>query len=99
MGREYRVLSKLHSAYPMAPEVLLYCDDESILGSPFYLMERIRGIIIRRDPPAGLPFTADTARRLSESFVDNLSRLHGLDYRAIGLGDTRASHRATSRGR
>ncbi|MGD1211509.1 MAG: phosphotransferase family protein [Candidatus Acidiferrales bacterium] len=86
MGREYRVLSKLHSAYPMAPKVLLYCDDESILGSPFYLMERIRGIIIRRDPPAGLPFAAETARRLSESFVDNLSRLHGLDYTAIGLG-------------
>jgi len=85
MGREYRVLSKLHSAYPMAPKVLLYCDDESVLGSPFYLMERIRGIIIRRDPPTGLPFTAETARRVSQSFVDNLSRLHGLDYTAIGL--------------
>lgn len=85
MGREYRVLSKLHSVYPIAPKVLLYCDDESILGSPFYLMERIRGIIIRRDPPTGLPFTAETARRLGESFIDNLSRLHGLDYAAIGL--------------
>lgn len=85
MSREYRVLSKLHSAYPLAPKVLLYCDDESILGSPFYLMERIRGLIIRRDPPAGLPFATETARRLSESFVDNLSRLHGLDYAAIGL--------------
>jgi aminoglycoside phosphotransferase (APT) family kinase protein len=85
MGREYRVLSKLHSAYPMAPKVLLYCDDESVLGSPFYLMERIRGIIIRRDPPTGLPFAAETARRVSQSFVDNLSRLHGLDYTAIGL--------------
>ena len=85
MGREYRVLSKLHSAYPLAPKVLLYCDDDSILGAPFYLMERIRGIIIRRDPPTGLPFTAATARRLGESFVDNLSRLHGLDYVAVGL--------------
>jgi aminoglycoside phosphotransferase (APT) family kinase protein len=85
MGREYRVLSKLHSAYPVAPKVLLYCDDESVLGSPFYLMERIRGIIIRRDPPTGLPFATETARRVSESFVDNLSRLHGLDYTAIGL--------------
>ena len=87
MGREYRVLSKLHPAYPAAPKVVLYCDDESVLGSPFYLMEPIRGIIIRRDPPAALPFTAETARRLSESFVDNLARLHGLDYAAIGLGD------------
>ena len=87
MGREYRVLSKLHPAYSAAPKVLLYCDDESVLGSPFYLMERIRGIILRRDPPAGLEFTAETARRLSESFIDNLALLHGLDYPAIGLGD------------
>jgi aminoglycoside phosphotransferase (APT) family kinase protein len=87
MGREYRVLSKLHSAFPAAPKVLLYCDDLSIIGSPFYLMEPIRGIIIRRDPPAGLPFTAQTARRLSESFVDNLALLHRSDYVAIGLGD------------
>ena len=85
MGREYRVLSKLHSAYALAPKVLLYCDDESALGFPFYLMERIPGIIIRRDPPAGLPFTPETARRLSESFVDNLARLQALDYAAIGL--------------
>lgn len=87
MGREYRVLSKVHPAYPAAPKVLLYCDDESILGSPFYVMDPILGIIIRRDPPAGLPFTAETARRLSESFIDNLARLHALDYAAIGLAD------------
>jgi aminoglycoside phosphotransferase (APT) family kinase protein len=87
MGREYRVLSKLHSAYPPAPKVLLYCDDPSVLGSPFYLMEPVHGVIIRRDPPAGLEFTAQTARRLSEAFVDNLARLHALDYVAVGLGD------------
>jgi aminoglycoside phosphotransferase (APT) family kinase protein len=87
MGREYRVLSKLHAAYAPAPKALLYCDDDSILGAPFYLMEPIAGVIIRRDPPVGLPFTADIARRLSESFVDNLARLHGLDYAAVGLSD------------
>ena len=87
MGREYRVLSKLHSAYPAAPKVLLYCGDESILGSPFYVMEPIRGIIIRRDPPPALSFMTETARRLSESLIDNLARLHALDYVAIGLGD------------
>ena len=87
MGREFRVLSKVHPAYPAAPKVLLYCDDESVLGAAFYLMEPIRGVILRRDPPAGLPFPAETARRLSESFMDNLARLHALDYAAIGLGD------------
>jgi aminoglycoside phosphotransferase (APT) family kinase protein len=87
MGREFRVLSKLHSAYLQAPHVLLFCDDVSILGSPFYLTEPIWGIILRKDPPGGLNFSPDTARRLAESFLDNLARLHGLDSEAIGLGD------------
>jgi aminoglycoside phosphotransferase (APT) family kinase protein len=87
MGREYRVLSKLHTTYPLAPKALLYCDDLSILNAPFYLMEPIRGMIVRRDPPPGVPFPPETARRLSEAFLDSLARLHGLDYAAIGLGD------------
>jgi aminoglycoside phosphotransferase (APT) family kinase protein len=85
MSREYRVLSKLHAAYPPAPEVLLYCEDESIIGAPFYLMEPVHGIIIRRDPPPAMEFSAETARRLSEAFVANLAELHRLDYNAIGL--------------
>jgi len=87
MGREFRVLSKLHNAYPLAPAVLLYCDDETVVGAPFYLMDQLHGIILRRDPPPGLEFSPQTARRLSESFIDNLARLHGLDYPAIGLAE------------
>jgi aminoglycoside phosphotransferase (APT) family kinase protein len=87
MGREFRVLSKLHCAYPQAPEVLLYCEDTSVLGAPFYLMTPIHGVIIRRNPPEGLEFNVETARRLSESFVENLARLHSLNYHDIGLGD------------
>jgi aminoglycoside phosphotransferase (APT) family kinase protein len=87
MAREFRVLSKLHTAYPVAPKALLYCDDLSILHAPFYLMEPIRGMILRREPPHGVPFPPETARRLSEVFLDNLARLHCLDYAAIGLAD------------
>jgi len=87
MGREFRVLSRLHSVYDPAPAVLYYCEDDSILGAPFYLMEPIRGIILRRDPPPGLHFPREKARRLSESFVENLALLHSLDYAAIGLAD------------
>lgn len=86
MGREYRVLSRLHSVYP-APRALLYCDDAEVLGAPFYLMERIHGIILRRKMPAGLQISAEKARQLDESFIDALARLHSLDYAAIGLGD------------
>ncbi len=87
MGREFHVLSKLHAAYPLAPKALLYCDDESVLGAPFYAMEPISGIILRRDPPRGLAFSAETARRVCESLIDSLARLHSLDYAAIGLAD------------
>ena len=87
MAREYRVLSKLPDVYPAAPQAILYCDDLSILGAPFYLMERIHGVIIRRDPPSGRPFPPKTARDLSEAFLDNLARLHRVDYAAIGLAD------------
>lgn len=87
MGREFHVLSKLHDTYPPAPKVLLYCDDDSILGAPFYLMEPISGIILRRDPPPGLPFEPKTARQLCESFIDNLARLHNIDYASVGLAD------------
>jgi aminoglycoside phosphotransferase (APT) family kinase protein len=87
MGREYHVLSKLHDAYPPAPKVLLYCDDSSILGAPFYLMDPINGIILRKDPPSGLPFTPDTAQTLCASFIDNLAHLHSIDFAAVGLAD------------
>jgi aminoglycoside phosphotransferase (APT) family kinase protein len=87
MGREFRVLSRLHSVYAPAPAVLFYCDDESFLGAPFYLMERVHGVILRRDPPSGLDFPSEKARRLSECFVENLALLHSLDYAAVGLAD------------
>jgi aminoglycoside phosphotransferase (APT) family kinase protein len=87
MSREFRVLSKLYEAYPLAPRALLYCDDQAILGVPFYLMERIRGVILRRDPPPDVSFSPKKAQRLSEAFLDNLARLHCVDYAAIGLGD------------
>jgi aminoglycoside phosphotransferase (APT) family kinase protein len=87
MNREFRVLSKLHAVYPPAPEVFLFCDDVSILGVPFYLMAPIRGVILRRDPPPGLPFSPATARAVCESFIDNLAWLHSIDYATIGLAD------------
>jgi aminoglycoside phosphotransferase (APT) family kinase protein len=86
MGREFRVLDKLHSSYP-APKPLLHCTDDSILGAPFYIMERVRGIVLRRDLPKELNITPEIARRLSESFIDNLAALHQLDYTALGLAD------------
>jgi|SRR5580658_7449265 aminoglycoside phosphotransferase (APT) family kinase protein len=87
MSREFRVLSKLDSAYSPAPRALFYCDDNGIIGAAFYVMEPIRGVILRRKLPPGLDFSAEEARRLSESFIENLIRLHRVDYASAGLSD------------
>src|ERR1700704_5916175 len=91
MGREYSVLAKLHQAYP-TPRPLLHCTDDSVLGAPFCVMERVRGVILRRNLPTGLTFSPATACRLSESFIDNLAALHSLDYAALGLGELGKPH-------
>lgn len=87
MGREFNVLSKLSRVYELAPKPVLICTDESVLGAPFYLMERRRGVILRRKLPQGFVPQPETFRKLGLAFIDNLARLHALDYRAAGLGE------------
>jgi aminoglycoside phosphotransferase (APT) family kinase protein len=88
MGRELRVLSHLQGHYPKAPRTLAGCDDLNVIGAPFYLMERVRGVILRdQRPPADLDLPPERMRALSEAVVDGLAELHGVDYRAAGLGD------------
>ncbi len=87
MGREYKVLSKLHLVYPPAPRPLVYCEDESVLGAPFYCMERRHGIVLRRKLPEGVVLDPTTVAKLNRSFVDNLVAFHKIDYEAAGLGD------------
>jgi len=87
MGREYRILSRLSAAYPQAPHAILACDDDAVIGAPFYLMERVRGVVLRRALPKGLTLSKETARRLSSSFVDGLVALHAVDAKAVGLAD------------
>src|ERR1700722_19916977 len=92
MSREFRVLSKLHAVYTPAPDVLFYCGDEAVLGAPFYLMQPIHGVILRHQLPPGMEFPRETARRLSESFIENLIRLHRVDYEGAGLSDLGKPH-------
>jgi aminoglycoside phosphotransferase (APT) family kinase protein len=87
MGREFRVLSRLCAVYPPAPRPLLYCEDAGVLGVPFYVMERRRGIVLRRAETPGLTIDPPTARRLSTALIDNLALLHALDYKAAGLAE------------
>ncbi|MCC6539242.1 MAG: phosphotransferase family protein [Bryobacterales bacterium] len=85
MGREYRVLSRLHAVFPAAPRPVAYCEDDAVLGAPFYLMERLPGMVIRKELPAVLVGNAVGCRRLSEALVDNLAALHSVDLAAAGL--------------
>lgn len=87
MGREFRVLSHLRSAYEKVPRAILYCDDESVIGAPFYLMERVKGIIIRSRVPKGFELDRGLVGRITTAFVENLSEIHAVDYQACGLGD------------
>lgn len=87
MGREFRILSALHPVFPYCPKPLAYTEDLAIMGCSFYVMERIQGIILRRDLPPGLTFTPADARTLCENTIDLQHRLHALDYNAIGLAD------------
>jgi aminoglycoside phosphotransferase (APT) family kinase protein len=87
MGREYRVLLGLSAVYPPAPRPCLYCADESILGAPFYVMERRRGVILRKDFSQTADLDPATAGGLGRAFIDNLALLHAVDYQGAGLGD------------
>jgi aminoglycoside phosphotransferase (APT) family kinase protein len=77
MAREYRVLSVLASRSIPAPRPIGLCDNAVLLGTPFYLMERVRGTILRST--SGAAPGAYTMRRLSEAFVETLASIHSLD--------------------
>jgi len=87
MGREYRILSQLYPVYKKVPRPLLFCEDEEILGAPFYVMERVSGIILRAQKPPGMDLSPELMRRLSGTFIENLAGIHEIDYAAAGLGD------------
>ena len=87
MKREFNVLSKLSKVYQPAPKPLVYCADEKVIGSEFYLMERRHGLIIRGVSPEILENSTQLQKKVCESFIENLANLHTLDYEKIGLGD------------
>jgi len=85
MGREFRILTAIHSVFPYCPQPYLYSKDPSVIGAPFYIMEKLEGIILRKNLPDGLSFTPKQAKTLSQSYLDIQLQLHSIDYAAIGL--------------
>jgi aminoglycoside phosphotransferase (APT) family kinase protein len=87
MAREHRVLAALHPVYPRAPQPLLYCDDPAVIGAPFLVMERRRGVVIRRAFPPEIAPVPDVERRAAFALMDALADLHRIDPAAAGLSD------------
>jgi aminoglycoside phosphotransferase (APT) family kinase protein len=87
MGREFRVQRQLRPFFPYVPEVLTLCPDESVIGSTFYVMTRIEGLILRGSIPAGLSLPPERAHQLGLRAMDCLVSLHQVDASAAGLGD------------
>lgn len=86
MGREFRVLTLLQQAsYNQTPVPIVYCDDESVVGFPFYVMSRVAGVILRANTAPKLNLQSEAMCRLSESMVDTLISLHAIDISQAGM--------------
>jgi aminoglycoside phosphotransferase (APT) family kinase protein len=81
--REARVLRALEGQ-ARVPRVLAVCDDEAVIGAPFYVMERVAGHVITGEVPAALDTVADRTR-MGEELVDALVEIHGVDWQVAGL--------------
>jgi aminoglycoside phosphotransferase (APT) family kinase protein len=85
MAREYNVLHAVHPFFRPAPEVFALCEDTSVIGAIFFLMERRRGIVVRDSIPPGLAAFADYPALVSRGFIECLVDLHAIDIEKHGL--------------
>jgi aminoglycoside phosphotransferase (APT) family kinase protein len=82
--REARLLIAVRDAAVRAPRVLATCDDEAVIGAPFYVMEHVEGDVITGAVPPALDDEAGRAR-IGDELVDALAEVHAADWRACGL--------------
>ncbi len=83
MARESRVLSAIQSSFSYAPKVYLLCEDESVIGSPFFIMQAMAGMSVGKKMPVAT--TAEQNQKLCENWIRRLSELHQLDITAPEL--------------
>lgn len=85
MGREFRIQQALRPVFPLVPEMLAHCEDASVIGAEFYVMQRLDGIIPRKHLSRGLELAPAQARQLCTNMLDTLIALHRIDPDAAGL--------------
>ncbi len=83
VAREFRVMQALYETPVRVPQPLCLCEDESVIGAPFYVMERVHGVVIRDRIPAA--FGEEERGRIGQELVDALVELHAIDPSACGL--------------
>ena len=81
--REARLLSAVQDADVRTPRVLATCDDEAVIGAPFYVMELIEGDVLTTELPPALE--GEARARIGDELVDALVEVHAVDWRACGL--------------
>jgi aminoglycoside phosphotransferase (APT) family kinase protein len=87
MGRESGILARLNAVYPLAPRPYFFCEDESVIGAPFYVMERRTGVVLDDSFTEGVEHDEALCRGISGTLVDTLVELHAVDIRDAGLGN------------
>ena len=87
MHREFHILSALIESYGKVPRPLLYCEDENVIAAPFYVMERVRGVILRNRLPKGMLIEPGQMSAICLSLIRALVELHALDFQKAGLGE------------
>jgi aminoglycoside phosphotransferase (APT) family kinase protein len=87
MAREHRVLSRLWRELKVAPRSVHLCEDKSVIGVPFQLLEYRPGIVIKGDDTSRIEGQPDVAARLGVTLLDTLVSIHKVDVAAAGLGD------------
>ncbi len=87
MSREHRVLKDLWQEFPLAPRSYVLCEDESVIGAPFHVMERRHGIAIRTELPQGYDWTPELNARGGNMVNDVLATMHCVDPAKAGLGE------------
>ena len=87
MGRESGILYRLNAVYPLAPKPYFFCEDESVIGAPFYVMERRTGLVLDDSFPEGIEHDEELCRGISRTVVDTLVELHAVDLEESGLAD------------
>lgn len=85
MSREVHVITHIRDQFTAVPHVFASCDDDSVIGSPFYVMEYLDGVILR--PGNAEQVSPDVARGVGSAYVDRWADLHSVDVQAAGLTD------------